>query len=243
MKNYMKELVDKLTALGYVVSNVESKILGSGFSFDVNGTTVHVTNKRLKDVDGVVECVVNNIDKEEKMKTVTETLKALVQDLDKIDSVVFGEHNGEIVVDSIKEIVITLDDFSTNGIAAYISVSHHLAYRVVSRKYEDLLEEIKSYLNGSNELDEIGSELVDCLKLDDYKIDDSMIKITLPNNREMKIGHKQENVYSIGYKTKRNIYGENETVDMMDTWYYEQIKTDSVKNLAKIIVLKYIYNF
>ena len=37
--------------------------------------------------------------------------------------------------------------------------------------------------------------------------------------------------------------GNNETVDMMDTWYYEQIKTDSVKNLAKIIVLKYIYNF
>ena len=239
----MKELVDKLTALGYVVSNVESKILGSGFSFDVNGTKVHVTNKRLKDVDGVVECIVNNIDKEEKMKTVTETLKALVQDLDKIDSVAFGEHNGEIVVDGIKEIVITFDDFSTNGIAAYISVSHHLAYRVVSRKYEDLLEEIKSYLNGSNELDEIGSELADYLKLDDYEINGSTIKITLPNNREMKITHDQENVYNIVYKTKNSVYKNNEVVDIVDTWYNENIKTDSVKNLAKIIVLKYIYNF
>lgn len=239
----MKELVDKLTALGYVVSNVESKILGSGFSFDVNGTTVHVTNKRLKDVDGVVECVVNNIDKEEKMKTVTETLKALVQDLDKIDSVVFGEHNGEIVVDGIKETVITIDDFSTNGIAAYVTVNHHLAYRVISRKYEDLLEEIKSYLNGSNELDEIGSELVDYLKLDDYEINGSTIKITLPNNHKMKIGHEQENSYNIVYQTKNSIYENNEVVDVVDAWDHTNIKTDSVKNLAKIIVLKYIYNF
>lgn len=239
----MKELVDKLTALGYVVSNVEPKILGSGFSFDVNGTTVHVTNKRLKDVDGVVECVVNNIDKKEKMKTVTETLKALVQDLDKIDSVVFGEHNGEIVVDGIKEIVITFDDFSTNGIAAYISVSHHLAYKVVSRKYEDLLEEIKSYLNSSNELDEIGSELVDYLKLDDYEINGSTIKITLPNNRKMKIMHERENVYNISYQTKNSVYENNEVVDTVDTCDYTNIETDSVKNLAKIIVLKYIYNF
>ena len=240
MKNYMKELVDKLTALGYVVSNVRSKIFGSGFSFEVNGTTVCVTDKKLKDVDSVVEYVVNHIDKEEKMKTVTETLKALVQDLDKINNVVFNEHNGMILIGNM---LVNINDFEPDGITARVFINSIPKGRVTSRKYEDLLEEIKSYLNGDNELNEIGSELVDYLKLDDYKIDDSMIKITLPNNREMKIGHKQENVYSIGYKTKRNIYGENETVDMMDTWYYEQIKTDSVKNLAKIIVLKYIYNF
>ena len=240
MKNYMKELVDRLTTLGYVVSNVEPKILGSGFSFDVNGTTVRVTDKKLKDVDGVVEFVVNHINKEEKMKTVTETLKALVQDLDKIDSVVFGEHDGMIAIGNV---LININDYDSDGITARIFVDFNLKGRVTARKYEDLLEEIKSYLNGNNELNEIGSELVNYLKLDDYKIDDSMIKITLPNNCEMKIGHKQENVYSIGYKTKQKTCGNNETVDMMDTWYYEQIKTDSVKNLAKIIVLKYIYNF
>lgn len=237
----MKELVDKLTALGYVVSNVESKILGSGFSFDVNGTTVRVTDKKLKDVDGVVECVVNNIDKEEKMKTVTETLRALVQDLDNINNVVFNEHSGMILVAG--NMLVNINDFEPDGITARIFINNVPKGRVTARKYEDLLEEIKSYLNGNNELNEIGSELVNYLKLDDYKIDDSMIKITLPNNREMKIGHKQENVYSIGYKTKQKTCGNNETVDMMDTWYYEQIKTDSVKNLAKIIVLKYIYNF
>lgn len=241
MKNYMKELVDRLTTLGYVVSNVESKILGSGFSFDVNGTTVRVTDKKLKDVDGVVEYIVNHVYKEEKMKTVTETLKALVQDLDNINNVVFNEHNGMILVAG--NVFININDFEPEGITARIFINTVPKGRVTARKYEDLLEEINSYLNGNNELNEIGSELVNYLKLDDYKIDDSMIKITLPNNREMKIGHKQENVYSIGYKTKQKTCGNNETADMMDTWYYEQIKTDSVKNLAKIIVLKYIYNF
>lgn len=243
MKNYMKELVDKLAALGYVVSNVKSKIFGSSFSFDVNGTTIHVTDRELKDVDSVVEYVINHVDKEDKMKTVTETLKALVQDLDKIDSVVFGEHNGEIIVDSIKEIIITIDDFNTDGIAAHVMVNHHLAGRVISRKYEDLLEEIKSYLNGDNEPDEIGSELADYLKLDDYEINGSTIKINLPNNREMKIMYEKENVYNIAYQTKNNVYGNKEVVDIIDTWDYTNIKTDSVKNLAKIIVLKYIYNF
>lgn len=225
MKNYMKELVDKLTALGYVVSNVEPKILGSGFSFDVNGTTVHVTNKRLKDVDGVVECVVNNIDKEEKMKTVTETLKALVQDLDNINNVVFNEHSGMILVAG--NMLVNINDFEPDGITARIFINNVQKLIITSRKYEDLLEEIKSYLNGDNELDVIGSELADYLKLDDYEIDDSMIKITLPNNRGMKIECVQENIYNIAYHT----------------WDCEYIKTDSVKNLAKIIVLKYIYNF
>ena len=242
MRKYIQKLYDKLTGLGYVVSNIESRSLFSCFDFEVNGTRIRVTNKELKDVDGVVEYVVNNIDKEEKMKTVTETLKALVQDLDKIDSVVFGEHNGEIVVDSIKEIIITIDDFNTDGIAAHVMVNHHLAGRVTSRKYEDLLEEIKSHLNGDNELDTIGSELADYLKLDDYEIDGSRIKITLPNKREMKIIYEKENAYNIAYQIKNSVYENNEVVDTVDTWDYTNIETDSVKNLAKIIVLKYIYN-
>lgn len=237
----MRKLTDKLTALGYAVGNIQSKILSSGFSFEVNGTRILVTDKELKDVDSVVEYVVNHVNKEEKMKTVTETLKALVRDLDNINNVVFNEHNGMILVAG--NVLVNINDFEPDGITAYIFINSVPKGRVTARKYEDLLEEIKSYLNGNNELNEIGSELVDYLKLDDYEIDDSMIKITLPNNREMKIGHKQENVYSIGYKTKQKTCGNNETVDTMDTWYYEQIKTDSVKNLAKIIVLKYIYNF
>lgn len=236
----MRKLTDKLTALGYAVGNIQSKILSSGFSFEVNGTRILVTDKELKDVDSVVEYVVNHVDKEDKMKTVTETLKALVQDLDNINNVVFNEHNGMILIGNV---LVNINDIEPDGITARIFINSVPKGRVTARKYEDLLEEIKSYLNGNNELNEIGSELVNYLKLDDYKIYDSMIKITLPNNREMKIGHKQENVYSIGYKTKQKTCGNNETADMMDTWYYEQIKTDSVKNLAKIIVLKYIYNF
>lgn len=242
MKNYMKELYDKLTALGYIVSNVRSKILNSGFSFDVNvnGTTIRVADKELKDVDGVVEYIRNHVDREEKMKTVTETLKALVQDLDNINNVVFNEHNGMIAIGNV---LININDFEPDGITARVFINSVPKGRITSRKYEDLLEEIKSYLNGDNELNEIGAELVDYLKLDDYEIDDSMIKITLPNNREMKIWRKQENIYSIGYKTKQKTYGNNETADTMNTWDYTNIKTDSIKNLAKIIVLKYIYNF
>lgn len=236
----MQKLYDKLTELGYVVSNVESRSLFSCFDFEVNGNKIRVTNKELKDVDSVVKYVIKHVDKEEKMKTVTETLKALVQDLDKIDNVMFGEHNGMI---AIGKVFININDYDSDGITVHIFVDLISQGKITARKYEDLLEGIKSYLNDDNKLDMIGSELVDYLKLDDYEIDDSMIKITLPNNREMKIGHKQENIYSIGYKTKQKTCGNNETVDTMDTWYYEQIKTDSVKNLAKIIVLKYIYNF
>lgn len=240
MKNYMKELVDKLTSLGYVVSDVRSKILNSGFSFDVNGTTIHVTNKELKDVDSVVEYIRNNIDKEEKMKTVTETLKALVQDLDKINSVVFGEHSGMI---QIGNVFVTVNDFKPDGITVRVFINNVQKLIITSRKYEDLLKEIKSHLNGDNELDAIGLELADYLKLDDYEIDGSRIKINLPNNHEMKIIHDKENVYNIAYQTKNNVYGNKEVVDTIDTWDYTNIKTDSVKNLAKIIVLKYIYNF
>lgn len=73
----MKELINKLTTLGYVVSNVRSKSLFGGFSFEVNGTTISVTDRELKDVDGVVDYIRNNIDKEEKMKTVTENVEGI----------------------------------------------------------------------------------------------------------------------------------------------------------------------
>lgn len=239
----MKELVDKLTILGYVVSNVRSKILSSGFSFEVNGTTIRVTDKELKDVDSVVEYIINNVSKEEKMKTVTETLKSLVQDLDKIDSVEFGEHTGTILINSFKNITINIDDYEEDGITAHILVDKTIKGEITSRVYKDLLEFIESYLNGNNELDVIGAELVDYLKLDDYEIDGSAIKINLPNNREMKIKHNQENVYNIAYRTKQETYMNNEVIDEIITWDYINIKTDSVKNLAKIIVLKYVYNF
>lgn len=240
MKNYMKELVNKLTTSGYAVSNVRSKILNSGFSFDVNGTTISVTDKELKDVDGVVDYIRNHVDKEEKMKTVTETLKALVQDLDKINSVVFGEHSGMI---QIGNVFVHINDFKPDGITVQVFINNIQKLIITARKYEDLLEEIKSYLNGNNELDAIGSELADYLKLDGYEIDDSMIKITLPNRREMKIIYEKENAYNIAYQTKNSVYGNKEVVDTVDTWDYTNIKTDNVKNLAKIIVLKFIYNF
>ena len=237
----MKKLYNKLTELGYVVSNVESKTLNSGFSFDVNGNRVHVTDEVLEEnLDGVVNNIKYEIDKKEKTKTVIETLKALVQDLDKIDNVVFNEHNGII---KIGNVLINIDDYDSDGITAHIFIDLISQGKITARKYEDLLEGIKSYLNGDNELDEIGSELVDYLKLDDYEIDGSEIKITLPNNIEMNIGRRQENVYHITYKAKVKIYGNSEVVDENYRWDYERIKTDSVKNLAKIIVLKYIYNF
>lgn len=240
MKNYMKELVDKLDALGYVVSNVRSKSLFGGFSFDINGTTISVTDKELKDVDGVVDYIRNHVNKEEKMKTVTKTLKALVQDLDNINNVVFGEHSGMIVIGNV---LININDYDADVITAHIFVDFISQGKITARKYEDLLEEIESYLNDDNELNEIGSELADYLKLDDYKIDHSMIKITLPNNRGMKIECVQENIYNIAYQTKNSVYENNEVVDTVDTWDYTNIETDSVKNLAKIIVLRYIYNF
>ena len=243
MKNYIQKLHDKLTELGYTISNIESKSLFGYFSFEVNGNKIRVTNRQLKDIDSVVEYVINNIDKEEKMKTVTETLKSLVQDLYKIDSVEFGGHTGTILINSFKNITITIDDYEEDGITAHILVDKTTKGEITSRVYKDLLEFIESYLNGNNELDVIGAELVDYLKLDDYEINGSTIKINLPNNHEMKIKHDQENVYNIAYQTKNNVYGNKEVVDTIDTWDYTNIKTDSVKNLAKIIVLKYIYNF
>lgn len=237
----MKKLYDKLTELGYVVSDVESKTPNSGFSFDVNGNRVHVTDEVLEEnLDGVVNNIKYEIDKKEKTKTVIETLKALVQDLDKINNVVFNEHDGMIAIGNV---LININDYDSDGITAHIFVDLISQGKITARKYEDLLEGIKSYLNGDNKLDEIGSELVDYLKLDDYEIDDSMIKITLPNNRKMKIGHEQENSYDIVYQTKNNIYENNEVAAVVDTWSHTNIETDSVKNLAKIIVLKFIYNF
>lgn len=237
----MKKLYDKLTELGYVVSDVESKTPNSGFSFDVNGNRVHVTDEVLEEnLDGVVNNIKYEIDKKEKTKTVIETLKALVQDLDKINNVVFNEHDGMIAIGNV---FISINDYDSDGITAHIFVDLISQGKITARKYEDLLEGIKSYLNGDNKLDEIGSELVDYLKLDDYEIDDSMIKITLPNNRKMKIGHEHENSYDIVYQTKNNIYENNEVASVVDTWSHTNIETDSVKNLAKIIVLKFIYNF
>lgn len=171
----------------------------------------------------------------------------MVQDLDKIDNVVFGEHKGAISVNSnnnnFNKIVITIDDHDEDVITAHVMINGSVKGIITSWVYKDLLEFIESYLNGTNELDAIGEELVGYLKIDDYEINDSTIKITLPNNREMKIMHERENVYNIAYKAKVKIYGKSEVVDETYRWDYERIETDSVKNLAKIIVLRYIYNF
>lgn len=173
------------------------------------------------------------------MKTVTETLKALVQDLDKIDSVVFHEHNGYVY---INEIVIEIKDFDDNNVIAYIWVGDIKQYTIAPFKYGELLEKFNSLLKSHNEIDEIGSKLSSYLKLDNHKIIDSEIEIKLPVGDKIKVRVVGGDVYCVSYgvKTATRV-GLGVMFDY--EWKSSNIKADTVENLAKIILLKYIYNF